>query len=58
MKRTLKILVITIAILWGTLLSSALAQVAQFITSRDDARDAAFPTHTQPIRMLTKKRAS
>lgn len=38
MKRTLKIMVITGAILWGTLLSSALAQVAQFITSHDDAR--------------------
>ncbi|MEZ9201068.1 hypothetical protein AB4151_01505 [Vibrio splendidus] len=39
MKRTLKIIVITGAILWGALLSSALAQVAQFITSHDDARD-------------------
>jgi hypothetical protein len=39
MKRTLKIMVITGAILWGTLLSSALAQVAQFITSHADARD-------------------
>ena len=39
MKRTLKIIVITGAILWGTLLSSALAQVAQFITSHTDARD-------------------
>lgn len=38
MKRTLTILVITGAILWGALLSSALAQVAQFITSHADAR--------------------
>ncbi|MDH5939990.1 hypothetical protein L8R84_28510 [Vibrio splendidus] len=34
MKRTLKIMVITGAILWGTLLSSALAQVARYIESQ------------------------
>ncbi|CAK3882275.1 conserved exported hypothetical protein [Vibrio crassostreae] len=39
MKRTLNTLLITSAVFAGALLSSALAQVAQFITSHDDARD-------------------
>ena len=39
MIRTLKKVFIAFLVLWGVFLSSALAQVAQFITSHDDARD-------------------
>ncbi|WP_246091881.1 hypothetical protein [Vibrio tasmaniensis] len=39
MKQALKKVFIAFLVLWGVFLSSALAQVAQFITSHDDARD-------------------
>ena len=47
MIRTLKKVFIAFLVLWGVFLSSALAQVAQFITSHDDARDHIVANYIQ-----------
>ncbi|HHP0489083.1 TPA: hypothetical protein ACRZ4F_005415 [Vibrio harveyi] len=55
MRRTLKKAFMALLVLWGVLLSSALAQVAQFVASHFDARDyvianyiASQPTQAEP----------